>query len=295
MRPGRIRKAAIVLKPATLSKFRSALLSRNYHRLFSSRKNAKPGPKGPADDLVRVIVELKQRNAHFGCPRIAQQINKAFGVNIDKDVVRRVLAKHYRPAPYDGGPPWLTFFRHTRDSLFSIALFQRKSILPTIHSILLAIGQFIRRIIGCGISGCHFDQSVVFSLFDAAVPVVDASKSLSSAHDPLFSHHPCRRKLLGICRTRRVVIFPRSPPFAERRIGTIRRKHQDARSYYGVTVLETEHEALNNYYHLFLMPSPLVENRSPRTNMETALDHAEARKSARKRHCREELRTLIAA
>jgi hypothetical protein len=295
MRPGRIRKAAIVLKPATLSKFRSALLSRNYHRLFSSRKNAKPGPKGPADDLVRVIVELKQRNAHFGCPRIAQQINKAFGVNIDKDVVRRVLAKHYRPAPYDGGPSWLTFLRHTRDSLCSIALFQRKSILPTIHSILLAIGQFIRRIIGCGISGCHFDQSVVLSLFDAAVPVVDASKSLSSAHDPLSSHHPCRRKLLGICRTRRVVIFPRSPPFAKRRIGTIRRKHQDARSYYGVTVLETEHEALNNYYHLFLMPSPLVENRSPRINMETALDHAEARKSARKRHCREELRTLIAA
>ena len=66
MRPVRIRKAAIALKPATFTKFRSALLSRNYHLLFSSRKNAKPGPKGPSDDLVRVIVELKQRNAHFG-------------------------------------------------------------------------------------------------------------------------------------------------------------------------------------------------------------------------------------
>jgi len=66
MRPGRIRKAAIALKPATFTKFRSALLSRNYHLLFSSRKNAKPGPKGPSDDLVRVIVELKQRSAHFG-------------------------------------------------------------------------------------------------------------------------------------------------------------------------------------------------------------------------------------
>ena len=62
MHPRRIRKAAIVLKPATLTKFRSALLSRNYHRLFSSRKNAKPGPKGPSDNLVRVIVEMKQRN-----------------------------------------------------------------------------------------------------------------------------------------------------------------------------------------------------------------------------------------
>ncbi len=59
MRPGRIRKAAIVLKPATLTKFRRALLSRNYHGLFSSHKNAKPGPKGPSYELVRVIVELK--------------------------------------------------------------------------------------------------------------------------------------------------------------------------------------------------------------------------------------------
>jgi len=68
MPPGRIRKAAVVLKPATLTKFRRALLSHKYHLLFSSRKNVKPGPKGPSDDLVRVIVELKQRNAQFGCP-----------------------------------------------------------------------------------------------------------------------------------------------------------------------------------------------------------------------------------
>jgi hypothetical protein len=27
-------------------------------------------------------------------------MNKAFGINIDKDVVRRVLAAHYRPDPF---------------------------------------------------------------------------------------------------------------------------------------------------------------------------------------------------
>ena len=52
IRPGRIRKVAVVLKPATLAKFRRALFSRNYHRLFSSRKNGKPGPKGPSDDVA---------------------------------------------------------------------------------------------------------------------------------------------------------------------------------------------------------------------------------------------------
>jgi hypothetical protein len=274
MRPGRIRKAAVILKPATLTKFRHTLLSRNYHRLFSSRKNAKPGPKGPSDDLVLVIVELKRRNAGFGCPRIAQQINKAFGVNIDKDVVRRVLAKHYRPAPYDGGPSWLTFLRHTRDSLRSIALFRRESILPRIHSILRAIGQFTRRLIGHGISGCHFHQSVFCSLFDTAITVIDASRSLRSIHDQPFSHHRCTRKLLGVGRTQTVAIFPRAPPVTERRMRTRRRKHHVCHSNYSAIDLEAEHRALNNNHSLFLMPGPHI---------------------ARKRYIRAELQTLIAA
>jgi hypothetical protein len=295
MRPGRIRKAAVILKPATLTKFRRALLSRNYHRLFSSQKNRKPGPKGPSDDQVRVIVELKQRNAKFGCPRIAQQINKAFGVNIDKDVVRRVLAKHYRPEPYDGGPSWATFIRYTRDSLSSIPLFRRESVLPRNHSILLAIGQFTRTIVGCGISGRIFNQTVVCSRFDTAIPVIDAPSLLRSIHDQPFSHHRCRNKLLGVSRTRTVTILPRSPPVAERRIRTRRRKHHDYRANYSAIRLEAKHRALNNSYRLFLIPSSLDEKRSARISMATAISHAASENFARKSYCQEELRTLIAA
>jgi hypothetical protein len=295
MHPRRIRKAAIVLKPATLTKFRSALLSRNYHRLFSSRKNAKPGPKGPSDDLVRVIVEMKKRNTQFGCPRIAQQINKAFGVNIDKDVVRRVLANHYHPEPYDGGLSWLTFLRHTRDSLCSIALFRRKSIFK-IGSTLLAISQYTRHLIGCGISVCHLNQSVViFSLFDDAIPMFNASRSLRSIHDQSLSHHRCRRKLLSLAGTRTVTILPRSPPVAARRIRTRRHKHHDYRSNYGSIDLEVAHRTLNNSCHLFLIPSPLDGKRSTRINIATAISQAESKNFTRKKYCLEELRTLIAA
>jgi hypothetical protein len=35
---------------------------------------------------------MKRRNPRWGCPRIAQQIALAFGVEIDKDVVRRITA-----------------------------------------------------------------------------------------------------------------------------------------------------------------------------------------------------------
>ena len=103
MHPQRIRKAAVIIKPATVTKFRRALSSRNYHQLFSSRRNVKPGPKGPSDELVRLIVEMKQRSPRFGCPRIAQQISKTFAIEINKDIVRRVLAKHYRPGSNDDG------------------------------------------------------------------------------------------------------------------------------------------------------------------------------------------------
>ena len=88
--PSRIRKVAAVLKPATLLGFHRALKQRKYRRLFSPHRRSKPGPKGPSTDLIQAILEMKRRNPRYGCPRIAQQLSKAFGIEIDKDVVRRV-------------------------------------------------------------------------------------------------------------------------------------------------------------------------------------------------------------
>jgi putative transposase len=97
--PRRIQRAAVIIRPSTLLKFHDLLKKRNYRRLYSAGRKGKPGPKGPPPELIKAIVELKQRNPRFGCLRIAQQINKAFETDIDKDLVRRVLAAHYRPEP----------------------------------------------------------------------------------------------------------------------------------------------------------------------------------------------------
>ena len=98
LNPRRIPKPGALIKPATLLKSHKALVDRKYRLLFSSSPHrSKPGPKGPSVELIEAIVELKRRNPKFGCVRIAQQISHAFGVEIDKDVVRRVPAKHYRP------------------------------------------------------------------------------------------------------------------------------------------------------------------------------------------------------
>ena len=94
--PRRITKLGAVIKPSTLLKFHKMLVCEKYRGLFSSSSHRhKPGPKGPSAELIAAIVEMKRRNPQFGCVRIAQQISHAFGLQIDKDVVRRVLASHY--------------------------------------------------------------------------------------------------------------------------------------------------------------------------------------------------------
>jgi hypothetical protein len=123
-----IRQVATVLKPATLLGFHQALKRRNYRRLFSPRRRGKPGPKGPSTELIGAVVEMKRRNPRYGGPRIAQQLAKAFGVALDKDVVRRVLAKRCRPGHGGCGPSWLTFIDHAEDSLWSVDLFGCESI-----------------------------------------------------------------------------------------------------------------------------------------------------------------------
>jgi len=117
MRPVRVLRSAIVLKPSTLLHLHHLLAKRKYQMLFSTKRGRQPGPKGPSKELVDAVVEMKRRNPSWGCPRIAQQITLAFGVEIDKDIVRRILGVHYRPESDAGGASWLTFFGHMKDSL----------------------------------------------------------------------------------------------------------------------------------------------------------------------------------
>ena len=131
--PHRIQRAALIIRPSTLLRFHEALRKRKYRLLFSSRPRRKPGPKGPSAKLIRAIIELKQRNPGFGCPRIALILSMTFGLDIDKDVVRRVLVKYYHPTSHDDGPSWLTFIGHLKDSLWSIDLFRCESILLRRH------------------------------------------------------------------------------------------------------------------------------------------------------------------
>ena len=99
LNPRRLLRSAIIIKPSSLLAFHKGLKKRKYRLLYSPRGGRKPGPKGPSSEVIRAIVEMKQRNPRYGCPRIAQQINLVFGLDLDKDTVRRVLAVHYKLDP----------------------------------------------------------------------------------------------------------------------------------------------------------------------------------------------------
>src|SRR6516164_1664003 len=143
LRPGRLRRVAIAVRPSTLLAFHQALVGRKYCRMFSStRCPKKPGPKGPDEALIQAIVELKSRNPRFGCPRIARIVSQTFGIDIDKNVVHRVLARHYRPRSGGTGPSWLSFIGHAADSLWSVDLSRCESILLESYWVLLLMDQF---------------------------------------------------------------------------------------------------------------------------------------------------------
>ena len=149
----------------------------------------KPGPKGPDREVIVAIVEMKRRNPRYGCPHIAQQINLAFGLELDKDVVRRVLATHYKPDPNNRGPCWLTTIGHTKDSLWSVDLFRCESILLKSHWVMVVMDQYTRRIIGFAVYAGNVDGPTLCRMFNQATARQEWPKYRSSDNDPLFTCH----------------------------------------------------------------------------------------------------------
>ena len=93
------------------------------HQLLISNRGRRRAPNLTSLDRFVLGITTLFVNPRVGYVRIAQQISHAFGLNIDKDVVRRVLAKHYHPGnSQTNGPSWMTLIGHAKDSLWSVDL-----------------------------------------------------------------------------------------------------------------------------------------------------------------------------
>jgi len=250
--PHRISKLSVSIRPATLLKFHKALVHRKYRRLFSSsHRKRKPGPKGPSEQLIAAIVEMKHRNPKFGCVRIAHQIAHAFGIEIDKDVVRRVLATRARPKPHSDGPSWLTLIAQAKDSVWSVDLFRVESVVLRSHWVLLVMDIFTRRIIGFGITPTCIDGMSVCRMFNAATTGQCKPKYISTDHDPLFRFRRwlANLRVMEVEEIKSVPYAPVSHPFVERLIGTIRREYLDRVFFWNAADLARKLNEYKDYYN----------------------------------------------
>ena len=249
--PKRLSKMAVILKTSTLLCFQHALVKRKYHLLYSPRKRRRPGPKGPSKELIDAVVEMKRRNPRFGCRKIAEQISSAFGIEINKDVVRRILIRYYRPVPGGDGPSWLTLIGHAKDSLWSADLFRCESILLKSYWIMVVMDVFTRCIIGFGAAPADLDGPVVCRMFNRAMAKQTAPKYLSSDNDPLFRFHRWLANLrtLEVDEIKAVPCTPCSHVFVERLIGTVRREYLDRALFWNQHDLERKLDNYQAYYN----------------------------------------------
>jgi transposase InsO family protein len=249
--PQRILKVAVVLRPTTLLRFHRALVRRKYQWLFSAKIGRRPGPKGPSEELIAAVLEIKRLNPRFGCPRIAQQISHAFGLEIDKDVVRRILAQYRHPKRGGQGPSWLSAFAEARDSIWSVDLFRCESIVLKSFWVMVVMDVFTRRIVGFGVEPAHIDGVSVCRMFNQARYDQPLPKRLSTDHDPLFRFHRWRANLriLEIEELKSVPFVPRSHPFIERLIGTLRREYLDHTFFWNGLDLHRKLDRFAAYYN----------------------------------------------
>ncbi|MEE4175554.1 MAG: integrase core domain-containing protein, partial [Xanthomonadales bacterium] len=185
------------------------------------------------------------------CPRIAQQINLTFGLDLNKDTVRRVLAAHYKRDPSNRGPSWLTTIGHAKDSLWSVDLFRCESIVLKSHWVMVVMDQYTRRIIGFGVHAAHVDGPILCRMFHEATSGKSWPTYLSSDNDPLFQYHrwKANMRILDIEEIKSLPYAPMSHPFVERLIGSVRRELLDQTLFWTATDLENKLREYQCYFN----------------------------------------------
>lgn len=233
--------------------FHRALVRRKYRLLFTPKRRRKPGPKGPSPELIAAICKMKRRNPTFGYQRIAHQLLLALNIDLDKDVVRHVLAMHFRPEPSNRGTSWLTFLGHAKNSLWSLDLFCCES--PTLrsHWTMVAMDLYTRRITGFAVAASAPDGPTCRRILGEILAQAKViPKAISSDHVPLFEYRQWKANLrvLDVTEIKTVPDVPLSHPFAERLIGTIRCEFLDHVPFWTSRDLKRKLESFKDYYNL---------------------------------------------
>ena len=247
----RLQKVVVIIRPSTILSFHGALVRRKYSRLYSNKAKKKPGRKGQDQALIDLVIEMKAHNPSFGYGRIAMQIFEAFGIEISRFTVGSILRKNKHKLPPGGGPSWLTFIGHMKDSHWSVDLFRCESIMLKSHWVMVVLDQYTRRVIEFSVHAGDCDGIAYCRLFNKIISGKKPPKYLSSDNDPLYLFHRWQASLriLEIDEIKSVPGYPVSHPFVERIIGTTRREYFDHLLFFNGLDLQNKLDQFQTYYN----------------------------------------------
>ena len=153
---------------------------------------------------------------------------------------------------------------------------------------LVVIDQFTRRIIGFGVHADDVDGAALCRMLNKAILTKGVPKHLSSDNDPLFQHHQWQAnlKILSVDEIKTVPYTPRSHPFVERLIGTIRREYLDHTLLWNAADLEGKLEEFRHYYNTHRVHTSLGSNTPSEICGETIIRRADINQFRWKSHCR---------
>ncbi len=263
MTPKRIERAAVIMSSSTLLRIHKIFVNKKYQRLFSNKKYSKPGPKGPSAALIRFIVETKERNPSYGCPKIALLATSVLSINVDESLVRRILLKHYKPRP-GNDPSWLLPIGWKPDKLWSLDFFRVESINLKSHWVMVVMDQFSKKIIGFSVQKDPLDGPTVCYMYNKILKDQVPPSYLSTDNDPLFRFHRWLENLetLEVEELKSIPLTPTSHPFIERLISTIRQEFTNKIFFWSETDLELKLKSYQEYYNEYRVHYSL-ESKTP--------------------------------
>ncbi len=150
-----------------------------------------------------------------------------------------------------GGPSWLTFLGHSKDSLWSIDLFRCESLILNTYWVMVVMDQCTRRIVGFAVHKGTLDGTAVCRMFGRIISGTVLPNHLSSDNDPLFEFHRwiANLRILEIEEIKTVPYVPMSHPFVERLIGTIRREYLDHVPFWNARDFERKLSCFQDHYN----------------------------------------------
>jgi transposase InsO family protein len=159
--------------------------------------------------------------------------------------------------------------------------------------VLVVMDQCTRRIVGFGVHRGVVDGVALCRMFNRARGRQPAPTYLSSDHDPLYRFHPMAGESASRVEAIKTVPYaPRSHPFVERPIGTIRRECLDRTLFWTAADLEMK---LGDFQRYFSGHRAGLGGRTPEPRTGEDRVRASVSQYRWRPHCRGLYQTPIAA